>query len=66
MVGPETSECEKSAAVMHAVCEKSGLPVEPDKDEGPATMNTFLGMELDSIELEIRLPQEKLGQLKQS
>ena len=43
---------------------RPGLPVEPDKDEGPATTITFLGMELDSVALEIRLPQEKLSQLK--
>lgn len=37
---------------------KVGLPTEPEKDEGPATVISFLGLELDSAALEIRLPEE--------
>lgn len=48
---------------MHEVCEILGMPVEPE-DEGPATTITFLGIELDSIAMEIRLPQEKLACLQ--
>ncbi len=42
------------------------MPTEPEKDEGPATEIVFLGMELDSEKLEIRLPQEKLDRLRQT
>ncbi len=34
------------------------------KTEGPATTLVFLGIELDSVAMEIRLPREKLEQLK--
>ena len=41
------------------------LPIDPAKTEGPATTITFLGLEVDSIALEVRLPREKLENLKQ-
>ena len=40
------------------------MPIEPEKDEGPATTISFLGLELDSVAGEIRLPQEKLQKLR--
>ena len=49
---------------MHKLCEELGLPAEPDKDEGPAASISFLGMELDSIAMEIRLPHEKLSRMR--
>lgn len=50
--------------LMHKLCEELGLPAEPDKDEGPAASISFLGMELDSIAMEIRLPHEKLSRMR--
>ena len=41
-----------------------GLPAEPEKDEGPATSISFLGIELDTVALEIHLPAEKLEHLR--
>jgi len=35
------------------------------KSEGPATILTFLGMELDTVKLEIRLPAIKLQRLNE-
>ena len=40
------------------------MPVEPDKTEGPADIVAFLGMELDTQKLEIRLPSEKLVRIR--
>ncbi len=50
--------------VVKQVCQEAGMPTEPEKDKGPATVLVFLGMELDSEKLEIRLPQEKLDRLR--
>ncbi len=61
---PGTLECATNTAIMHEVCEKLGMPVELDKDEGPATALSFLGLELDTVTLEVRLSVEKMGQLK--
>ncbi len=61
---PGTLECATNTTIMHEVCEKLGMPVEPDKDEGPATALSFLGLELDTVTLEVRLSVEKMGRLK--
>ncbi len=61
---PGGPSCIKNSEEMHEICRQVGLPVEPDKDEGPATSITFLGLELDSIAQEIRLPEDKLTSLR--
>ena len=59
---PGSGEC--GMDIMHRVCEDAAMPIEPEKDEGPATTISFLGLELDSVAGEIRLPQEKLQKLR--
>ena len=49
---------------MHVCCDDVGPPVEPEKDEGPTTCITFLGLELNSEALELRLPMEKLSSMR--
>ena len=61
---PSSRECAENVVTMHRTCEEVGMPVEPEKDEGPATENTFLRLKLDTEKMEIRLPQEKLKRLK--
>ena len=61
---PESSECSTNARIMHDVCNTLGMPTEPDKDEGPATVLSFLGLELDTVAQEVRLPWEKLQRLR--
>lgn len=41
-----------------------GLAFQPAKTEGPCTSITFLGLELDSIAMEARLPADKLSFLR--
>jgi len=41
-----------------------GVPLAPAKIEGPSQTLTFLGIELDTIEQEARLPAEKLTELR--
>ena len=40
------------------------MSIEFDKSEGPTTALTFLGIELDTVILELCLPLSKLEQLK--
>lgn len=61
---PEGDECGRNADIMHGICEQLGMPVEPEKDEGPATVISFLGLELDSTAMEVRLPLDKLTNLR--
>ena len=40
-----------------------GVPVAPVKCEGPASVLTFLGFELDTNQMVVRLPQAKLQRI---
>lgn len=62
---PGSDECANNTTIMLQVCEETGAPVEEDKSEGPATTLPFLGIEIDTVAMELRLPPEKLHQLLQ-
>ena len=62
---PGSEECTRNVRIMHHTCRVAGVPVEEEKSEGPATTITFLGIEIDTKAMEIRLPQDKLAQLQQ-
>jgi hypothetical protein len=44
------------------MCATIGIPIAPDKTHAPDTTMTFLGYELDTRKMEVRLPTEKLDQ----
>lgn len=46
------------------LCSQLGFPVATEKVEGPSTVLTFLGIEIDSVKQEVRLPADKLSRLK--
>lgn len=57
---------EQARAVLAAalvLCEDLGLPMAADKTEGPVQCLTFLGIELDTVAMEARLPAAKLSEL---
>ena len=62
---PGAVDCRDHLQIMKVVCEEAGMPTEPEKKEGPTMVLSFLGMELDSDQMVIRLPEGKL-QLLQS
>lgn len=47
------------------LCHRLGLPVAPEKIEGPATSLTFLGINVDSNEMSMSLSKERPMALKQ-
>lgn len=49
--------------IIKATCAHLGLPLKWEKVEGPCTEIVFLGIILDTIRMELRLPQEKVHQL---
>ena len=61
---PRSDECFHNVTIMEDTCRECGMPIEVDKSEGPTTALTFLGIELDTVALELRLPLPKLEQLK--
>ena len=62
----QPGRCQPSLRVAVSLCEYLGFPVAPEKVVGPATTLVFLGIELDSDKMEMRLPQEKLERLQGS
>ena len=62
---PASEQC---LITLHTAIEtwtKLGFPVAPLKVSGPVTALTFLGIELDTVAWELRLPEEKLVWLQQ-
>jgi hypothetical protein len=52
----------KAAALE--LCTRLGVPMAPDKAEGPSECLTFLGIELDTVAMTARLPAKKLSALR--
>ena len=46
------------------LCSNLNIPIACDKTEGPATIITFLGIEFDTLNMIMRLPAEKILELK--
>ena len=61
---PNSQECQTGLQRLTGLCTHLGIPLAEDKLEGPSTVLTFLGIELDSTALQARLPEDKLTDLK--
>ena len=61
---PNSMECAEALETTLTTFAKLGVPVALDKVEGPSTHLSFLGIELDSQNLRVSLPQEKLCHLR--
>ena len=44
------------------VCQRLGIPVAAHKTEGPSTCLTFIGIQIDSVAMQLSLPPDKLSQ----
>ena len=49
---------------INSLCEELGMPMKPEKTVGPCTKLTFLGIEIDTIAMEIRLDYERLTNMR--
>ena len=61
---PSSSVAAKHKAIILDLFQFLNIPVATEKVEGPSTVLTFLGLELDTDRLEVRLPQSKLLALR--
>ena len=57
---PRSAVCHNNLDMMLALCRRLGVPVAPAKCEGPTTVLVYLGFELDTDNMVVRLPQAKL------
>lgn len=65
-VGPAGSNiCAVLLGTLQHLADRFGVPLASEKTEGPTALITFLGIEIDSIRMECRLPRDKLEKLKE-
>lgn len=50
--------------VFLGICRSLGVPIAEDKTEGPSTSLVFLGIEIDSAAMTVRLPADKLAKAR--
>ena len=62
---PSSSRCRKDLDVFWGLCKKLGVPIKASKTFLPTTVLTFMGLVLDSVNMEARLPEDKLLKLQQ-
>ena len=60
---PRGEECKRALSTSLQLCQSLGVQVAPHKTEGPGTVISFLGIQLDTENMVIHLPQEKLTRL---
>ena len=61
---PATQECMHSLQSFLTLCENINIPIKHTKTVYPSTVICFLGIELDSIQMESRLPLDKVDKIK--
>ena len=61
---PRSAECAQALATITQTCVILGVPLAEHKFDGPSTCLTFLGIEVDTVAGQLRLPQEKLHRLQ--
>ena len=65
LAGPPGSlQCARDLNTLLSSFSRLGVPVATQKLEGPTTCLTFLGIEIDTMALQLRLPQAKLVELR--
>ena len=63
--GPLASlDCRRFVLTTIAICDELGLPFAKRKFAGPATCITILGIEIDTVAGQLRLPEDKLVRIK--
>ena len=63
---PDTEECARHMHTMNFLCHRLGSPTKPEKEEGPSTTITFLGILLDSTTMTASITNERKTELEQA
>lgn len=61
---PNSRECHNNLSSIMSSASSLGIPLAVEKVEGPSTVLSFLGIELDTLLLVARLPAEKVSALQ--
>ena len=62
---PSTDQCYGNQQIIIETCRELGIPLAPHKTVDPTTCLVFLGIEIYTIAIELRLPQDKLRKLQE-
>ena len=65
-VQPTFARAARDLNTFIKLCKDLAIPLAHHKTEGPVTSLTFLGIELDSVAMQARLPQDKLKTYSQT
>lgn len=60
---PHTQFCRESLASMLLTFKNLGIPIAPNKTQGPCTVLEFMGIILDSEQMQARLPLDKVQRI---
>ena len=63
VMGKNFQECQKAQLQLHSVLRRLGFYLSYKKIRSPAQIQTYLGVELDSVSMKLRLPDDKLAKL---
>ena len=63
---PDGVSCTRNLQLILEVCRELGVTVALEKCEGPSVYIVFWGIEIDCVSMEMRLPRDKLEQLKET
>ena len=61
---PRSSQGQESLALLRRLCRELGVPIAEHKTDGPTTCLVFLGIEIDTVAGQLRLPGDKLRRLQ--
>ena len=64
LVASDFTNCNLHVSKMLSACARLGVPINRNKLVGPSTVLTYLGILIDTENMQIRLPPEKLESLK--
>ena len=64
-IGASEEACRDALLGFIAICEEIGMPMAPDKTMGPERVLPFLGITLDTVCKEARLPPDKLTRCRE-
>ena len=60
IMATSSPQCLQQLTTFLEVCKRLGIPIAMEKVDGPVTVIVFLGLELDTVQQQIRLPKDKL------
>ena len=64
LIGNSMAHCEVLMSTFKEVCAQLGVPLAAEKTEGPCHEITYLGLVIDAVKREVRVPGDKINALR--